>query len=140
AQRGESGAGRLLPLQQQPRWPGYRRLCHHRRRRRGRRGPGLDRRAVSPPPNHPRRGFSHDETVTMNEPLPWLILFLPLLSAVLITLFTLKNPRFSAILSVGAIFVSLLFFLVVFLCVCRCLRYVICLFFLLSRLSLSLDL
>ena len=44
----------------------------------------------------------------MNDPLPWLILFLPLLSAVLITLFTLKNPRFSAILSVGAVFVSLL--------------------------------
>ena len=44
----------------------------------------------------------------MNDPLPWLILFLPLLSAVLITLFTLKNPRFSAMLSVGAVFVSLL--------------------------------
>ena len=44
----------------------------------------------------------------MNDPLPWLILFLPLLSAVLITLFTLKNPRFSAILSVGAVFISFL--------------------------------
>jgi NADH-quinone oxidoreductase subunit L len=46
--------------------------------------------------------------MTMNEPLPWLILFLPLLSAVFITLFTLNNARFSAMLSVGAIFVSLL--------------------------------
>ncbi len=45
----------------------------------------------------------------MNEPLPWLILFLPLLAAVLITLFTQKNPRLSACLSVGAIFISLLF-------------------------------
>ena len=46
--------------------------------------------------------------MTMNDPLPWLILFLPLLSAVLITLFTQKDPRFSALLSVGAIFISLL--------------------------------
>lgn len=44
----------------------------------------------------------------MNDPIPWLILFLPLLAAVLITLFTLRNPRFAAVLSVGAIFVSLL--------------------------------
>jgi NADH-quinone oxidoreductase subunit L len=44
----------------------------------------------------------------MNDPLPWLILFLPLLSAVFITLFTQKNPRFSALLSVGAIVISLL--------------------------------
>jgi len=44
----------------------------------------------------------------MNDPLPWLILFLPLLSAVLITLFTLKDGRFSAMLSVGAIVISLL--------------------------------
>jgi len=44
----------------------------------------------------------------MNDSLPWLILFLPLLSAVLITLFTQKSPRVSAVFSVGAIFVSLL--------------------------------
>jgi NADH-quinone oxidoreductase subunit L len=44
----------------------------------------------------------------MNQPLPWLILFLPLLSAVCITLFTQKDARFSALLSVGAIFVSFL--------------------------------
>ena len=44
----------------------------------------------------------------MIEPLPWLILFLPLLSAVLITLFLQKDPRFSAILSVGAVLVSFL--------------------------------
>ena len=50
----------------------------------------------------------------MNDPLPWLILFLPLLSAVFITLFTLKNPRFSAILSVGAIVVSFLFSIALF--------------------------
>jgi NADH-quinone oxidoreductase subunit L len=46
--------------------------------------------------------------MTMNQPLPWLILFLPLLSAVFITLFTQRNPRFSALLSVGAIFISFL--------------------------------
>jgi NADH-quinone oxidoreductase subunit L len=44
----------------------------------------------------------------MIEPLPWLILFLPLLSAVLITLFLQKDARFSAILSVGAVLVSFL--------------------------------
>jgi NADH-quinone oxidoreductase subunit L len=44
----------------------------------------------------------------MNDPLPWLILFLPLLSAVLIALFLQNNPRFSAILSVGAVLVSFL--------------------------------
>jgi NADH-quinone oxidoreductase subunit L len=44
----------------------------------------------------------------MNEPLPWLILFLPLSAAVFITLFTLKSPRSSAILSVGAVFISFL--------------------------------
>ncbi len=42
----------------------------------------------------------------MIEPLPWLILLLPLLSAVLITLFLQRNARFSAILSVGAVLVS----------------------------------
>jgi NADH-quinone oxidoreductase subunit L len=42
------------------------------------------------------------------EPLPWLILLLPLLSAVLITLFLQKEPRFSAALSVGAVVVSFL--------------------------------
>jgi NADH-quinone oxidoreductase subunit L len=51
----------------------------------------------------------------MNDPLPWLILFLPLLSAVFITLFTLKNGRFSALLSVGAIFVSFLLSLNLFI-------------------------
>ncbi|MGA2175623.1 MAG: NADH-quinone oxidoreductase subunit L [Verrucomicrobiota bacterium] len=44
----------------------------------------------------------------MNNPLPWLILFLPLLSAVLIALFLQKNPRFSAVLSVGAVLASFL--------------------------------
>src|SRR6267143_619378 len=37
------------------------------------------------------------------EALPWLILFLPLLSAVAITLFTQKNRELSAKLSIGAI-------------------------------------
>jgi NADH-quinone oxidoreductase subunit L len=45
----------------------------------------------------------------MNQPLPWLILFLPLLAAIFITLFTLKNGRLSALLSVGAILISFLF-------------------------------
>jgi len=44
----------------------------------------------------------------MNAPLLWLILFLPLFSAVFITLFTLKSPRVSATISVGAIVVSFL--------------------------------
>jgi NADH-quinone oxidoreductase subunit L len=37
------------------------------------------------------------------EYLPWLILFLPLFSAVVITLFTLKHRNVSALLSIGAI-------------------------------------
>ena len=37
------------------------------------------------------------------EALPWLILFLPLLSAVAITLFTQQNRDLSAKLSIGAI-------------------------------------
>jgi NADH-quinone oxidoreductase subunit L len=44
----------------------------------------------------------------MNDPLPWIILFLPLLSAVVITLFTLNNHRVSAMISIGAVLVSLL--------------------------------
>ena len=44
----------------------------------------------------------------MYDPLPWMILFLPLLATAVITLFTLKNPRFSAGLSVGAVCISLL--------------------------------
>jgi NADH-quinone oxidoreductase subunit L len=50
----------------------------------------------------------------MSQPLPWLILFLPLLSAALIALFLQKNPRFSAALSVGAVLVSFLLSLDVF--------------------------
>jgi NADH-quinone oxidoreductase subunit L len=38
--------------------------------------------------------------------LPWLILFLPLLSAAVITLFTLKYRNVSALLSIGAIVIS----------------------------------
>ena len=37
------------------------------------------------------------------EALPWLILFLPLLAAGIITLFTLRNRTVSATLSIGAI-------------------------------------
>ncbi len=42
------------------------------------------------------------------EVLPWLILFLPLLAAGMITLFTLKNEKVSATLSVGAIVIGFL--------------------------------
>ena len=42
----------------------------------------------------------------MNDPLPWLILFLPLLAAVLIALFLQGKPRLSALVSVGAVVVS----------------------------------
>jgi NADH-quinone oxidoreductase subunit L len=42
----------------------------------------------------------------MNEPLPWLVLLLPLMAAVVITLFLPRNPRFSALVSVGAVLVS----------------------------------
>src|SRR5580658_3385451 len=42
----------------------------------------------------------------MNEPIPWLILFLPLLAAVLITFFLQRDPHFSAIISVGAVLIS----------------------------------
>ena len=48
------------------------------------------------------------------EALPWLILFLPLLAAGVITLFTLRNKAVSATLSIGAIvagFVSTLIFI-----------------------------
>jgi NADH-quinone oxidoreductase subunit L len=44
----------------------------------------------------------------MNNPLPWLILFLPLLSAVVITLFLQHRPRLSAVFSVGAVVMSFL--------------------------------
>ncbi len=37
------------------------------------------------------------------EILPWLILFLPLLSAVVITLFTLHSKTVSSLISIGAI-------------------------------------
>jgi NADH-quinone oxidoreductase subunit L len=40
------------------------------------------------------------------EALPWIILFLPLLAAAVITLFTQKNRDLSAVLSVGAVIVS----------------------------------
>jgi NADH-quinone oxidoreductase subunit L len=42
----------------------------------------------------------------MNKALLWLILFLPLLAAVVITLCPRRNPRFSAALSVGAVLAS----------------------------------
>jgi len=42
------------------------------------------------------------------EVLPWVILFLPLLAAGIITLFTLKNEKVSATLAVGAIVVGFL--------------------------------
>ena len=40
------------------------------------------------------------------EILPWLILFLPLLAAAVITLFTLKYRNVSALLSIGAIVIG----------------------------------
>ena len=40
------------------------------------------------------------------DALPWLILFLPLLAAGLITLFTLRNQRLSATLSIGAVVIG----------------------------------
>jgi NADH-quinone oxidoreductase subunit L len=40
------------------------------------------------------------------EILPWLILFLPLFSAVVITLFTLKHRNVSALISIGAIVIG----------------------------------
>jgi len=45
----------------------------------------------------------------MKEALPWLILFLPLGAAAVITLFTLKNRELSAKLSIGAILTSFVF-------------------------------
>src|SRR5580698_6387806 len=42
----------------------------------------------------------------MNELLPWLILFMPLLAAVVITLFLQRAPRWSAGISVGAVLIS----------------------------------
>jgi NADH-quinone oxidoreductase subunit L len=48
------------------------------------------------------------------EILPWLILFLPLLAAAVITLFTLKHRNVSALLSIGAIvigFISIVAFI-----------------------------
>src|SRR5947208_2003777 len=50
----------------------------------------------------------------MNIPLPWIILLLPLLSAVIITLFTQHNERVSAALSVAAIATSFVLSLVLF--------------------------
>jgi len=42
----------------------------------------------------------------MHEPIPWLILFLPLLAAVVITLFLQRDARLSAAVSVGAVLAS----------------------------------
>jgi NADH-quinone oxidoreductase subunit L len=50
----------------------------------------------------------------MNDPLPWLILGLPLFSAVTIALFLQRKPRLSALFSVGAILASLFLSLDVF--------------------------
>src|SRR6187551_452206 len=53
----------------------------------------------------------------MNETLlnfPWAILFLPLLSAAVITLFTQKNRGLSAALSIGAIVAGFVLSLVLF--------------------------
>ena len=44
----------------------------------------------------------------MHDPIPWLILFLPLLAAVVITLFLQRNARLSAAVSVGAVLASFL--------------------------------
>jgi len=44
----------------------------------------------------------------MNQTLPWLILFLPLLAVAGITLFLQRKPRLSAALSIGAVLVSFL--------------------------------
>src|SRR5664279_3792994 len=49
------------------------------------------------------------------EILPWIILFLPLLAAAVITLFTLKHRNVSALISIGAIvigFISTITFIV----------------------------
>ena len=37
------------------------------------------------------------------ENLPWLVLFLPLLSAAVITLFTLRSKNVSSLISIGAV-------------------------------------
>ena len=50
----------------------------------------------------------------MNQFAPWLILFLPLLSAICITLFTKRNHCLSAGVSIGAIVVSFVLSLVLF--------------------------
>src|SRR5258708_4565196 len=52
------------------------------------------------------------------EDLSWVILVLPLLASVFITLFTLRDGRFSAKLSIGAVVLSFLFTLGLF-CVLR---------------------
>src|ERR1017187_8392599 len=41
-----------------------------------------------------------------NELFPWLILFLPLLSATVITLFTLRSKTVSSLISIGAIVIG----------------------------------
>ncbi len=68
---------------------------HHGRRVGGRGGLGPDRRALPPPPNHPRGGFGHAAIMNHERTAPWLILFLPLLAAAVITLF-LQRPARSA--------------------------------------------
>ena len=50
----------------------------------------------------------------MNDALPWPILFLPLIAAVLITLFTQKRNGLSAALSVGAIAISFVISVILF--------------------------
>src|SRR5437867_993527 len=49
------------------------------------------------------------------EQLAWIVLFLPLLAAVIITLFTQKDGRLSATLSIGAVVIAFLISVALFL-------------------------
>src|SRR5207249_9005818 len=62
---------------------------------------GPDRRAVPQTADNARRRSDDDEAL-MNS-LPWIILFLPLLASGLIKLFTLRDRRLSAGLSIAAV-------------------------------------
>src|SRR5665213_876949 len=48
------------------------------------------------------------------ESVAWMVLFLPLIAAVIIAVFTRANPRVSAQISVGAVFVSFLLTIVLY--------------------------
>src|SRR6266700_2808033 len=86
-------------------------LRHHRGRGRGRSRTCDCGRTLSPPTDDACRRHHQFKvlTFTTNSLLPWLVLFLPLTSAGVITLFTRRRQNISALISVAAVLGSFTF-------------------------------